>query len=146
MSTRANILLTESYTWKDAKGKEKTTTDTLYFYRHSDGYPEGTLPTLNIFMDWLKNGKIRPDLQQCGGWLIMLGALEYNTIPKYKTELEMSFGREIETTNISTIEPPNDWKVGAYEPTTAIHGDIEYLYTVNLTSLTIEVKKVNFGK
>ena len=33
MSTRANIILKDSY-------------DKLYFYRHCDGYPEGVAPTL----------------------------------------------------------------------------------------------------
>ena len=37
MSTRANIKVKDSY-------------DTLWFYRHSDGYPEGAIPTIDKFM------------------------------------------------------------------------------------------------
>lgn len=118
MSTRANIVI------KDGNSK-------LFFYRHSDGYPEGTMPTLNIFIKWMKEGKIRNNIQQCSGWLIMLGALEYNTIPKMELlaawrENAHQYG------DIETIESPADWKVGAYEPTTDIHGDIEYLYVIDL--------------
>ena len=35
-----------------------------------------------------------------------------------------------------------DWKVGAYEPTTGIHGDIEYLYTIDLTKRVLTCKDV----
>ena len=107
MSTRANVIL------KDEQDK-------LIFYRHSDGYPEGTLPTLNEFLDLLKKGTIRNNVSQSAGWLIVIGANEYKT--QY---------------------PPQDWKVGAYEPTTNIHGDIEYLYTIDLISKSIKVEKVH---
>lgn len=69
MSTRANIVIKDRH-------------DKLFFYRHSDGYPEGTLPTLNKFIDWVKSGKIRDNVSQAAGWLIILGALEYNTLPE----------------------------------------------------------------
>lgn len=124
MSTRANIIIKDSYG------------DKLFFYRHSDGYPEGTLPTLNIFMKWLKND-IRQDLQQGSGWLILLGAMEYNTIPKFKTEPSTHGGKEY--CDIDTIETPQDWKVGAYEPTTSIHGDIDYLYIIDIDKATLNV-------
>lgn len=128
MSTRANIVIKETYSYD---GKDQTSK--LFFYRHSDGYPEGTMPTLNIFLKWLKESKIRTDVQQGSGWLILLGAIEYNTIPEYKTVKEKGYGgSEYEYTDLSTIAAPKDWKVGAYEPTTGIHGDIEYLYVIDL--------------
>lgn len=51
MSTRANIIVKDKH-------------DTLWFYRHSDGYPEGTLPSLNKFLDMVKSGKIRDNVGQ----------------------------------------------------------------------------------
>jgi hypothetical protein len=33
----------------------------------------------------------------------------------------------------------SDWKCGAYEPTTGIHGDIEYLYVVDLAAKEIHI-------
>ncbi len=131
MSTRANIILKE--------GNEQ-----LWFYRHSDGYPDGTLPTLNIFMDWLKTGKIRNNLSQGAGWLIALGAMEYNTLPSFKTQPDRDFGgRAIKgSTDIESIESPKDWKVGAYEPTTGEHGDIEWLYTIDLDTKELTYKEV----
>jgi len=134
MSTRANIILKESYSYKDAEGKIINKSNELIFYRHSDGYPEGTLPTLNKFMDWLKSGKIRNDLMQCSGWLILLGAMEYNTIPKYDNTTDYP--------DIDTISDPKDWKAGAYEQTTGIHGDIEWLYTIDLNKKELTYKEV----
>jgi len=112
MSTRANIVITDG-------------TDKLWFYRHSDGYPTGTMPTLNKFLDLVKTKKIRNDVTQASGWLILIGAEEYKT--KKVDDLE---------------EGDCDWKVGAYEPTTGEHGDIQYLYTIHLTNKTITVKEI----
>lgn len=127
MSTRANIIIKDSYG------------DKLFFYRHSDGYPEVTIPSLNIFLKWLKNGNIRKDLQQGSGWLIILGAIEYNKIPSFETEEEKHYDRIYITSNLETIKTPEDWKVGAYEPTTSIHGDIEYLYIIDIDRATVTV-------
>ena len=115
MSTRAQVVI------KDAEANE------LWFYRHSDGYPEGVTPTLNKFMAWLKAGRIRDNVEQAAGWLIVLGHLEYSGKPW------------------SPVGEPDDgksglgWKVGAYEPCAcrAPHGDIEYLYTLDLDTKTI---------
>lgn len=114
MSTRANILI-------------KAGEESLWFYRHSDGYPEGTMPTLSKFMEWLKAGRIRDNLGQAAGWLIVLGHLEYRD----------------GSTDSPQFEPgsPNSgmgWKVGAYEPTTGQHGDIEWLYTIDLVKKTLK--------
>ena len=109
MSTRANVKI------KDSSGE-------LWFYRHSDGYPEGTMPTLTRFLDMVINKQIRDNIVQASGWLILLGAEEYNTSLESLKK-----------------ENYNSWKVGAYEPTTGEHGDIEYLYTIDLDALTIEI-------
>ena len=107
MSTRANVVVKNS--WGD-----------LWFYRHSDGYPEGAMPTLQKFINWIRTGRIRDNAGQAGGWLIIIGAEEYG----YKPEpTESGF---------------SGWKVGAYEPTSSVHGDIEYLYIIDLDTKTIK--------
>jgi hypothetical protein len=115
MSTRANIVI-------KAHGEE------LWFYRHWDGYPEGTMPSLRTFMEWLRDGRIRTSLGQSAGWLVIIGNTLYN----------------------SGSEPKEDkfsgWKVGAYEPTTGQHGDIEFLYTINLGEKSLTCHEVDgFG-
>ena len=124
MSTRANVLI------KDDNSK-------LWFYRHSDGYPDGALPTLKKFMEWVKEGKIRNNPSQSAGWLIMIGAEEYNYIMKY----DFKNPKNTKETKKPTITEPieNEWKVGAYEPTNGRHGDIEYLYVLDLNKMTIDV-------
>ena len=109
MSTRCNVVVKDKY-------------NEIWFYRHSDGYPEGALPTLKQFMSWV-GVKIRRNVEQAAGWLILIGATEYNNL----------------------IPEPfnNEWKVGAYEPSCGQHGDIEYLYTLDLDELTITVDNLS---
>ncbi|MFA7660850.1 MAG: hypothetical protein WCX60_06605 [Anaerovoracaceae bacterium] len=106
MSTRANIIVKDGY-------------DKLFFYRHSDGYPEGVYDTITQFMQLVDSGRIRKNVPQASGWLIMLGAKEYGT------SLE---------TLMSNDKQHYDWKIGSYEPTTEIHGDIEFLYVIDIDS------------
>lgn len=129
MSTRANVKINGGY----GEG--------LWFYRHSDGYPDGALPTLKKFMRWVKDGKIRNNASQASGWLIMIGATEYDEIFSYENG---KFDTKKKTSK-QIFEPIEDdrmsgWKVGSYEPTDDQHGDIEYLYTLDLEKLTIHVK------
>jgi len=140
MSTRANVVLTETHVWE-----EKSYTENLIFYKHSDGYPEGMMPTLEKFTDLMKDGVIRDNISQAGGWLIVLGAIEYQTL---KEGLFPESGKpSYEQDNVKVIEIletfiPNDWKVGSYEPTTRIHGDIEYLYVIDMKEKEIKVYSV----
>lgn len=106
MSTRANIIV------KDSSGDE------LIFYRHSDGYPEGAMPTLEKFINAVKAGQIRDNVGQAAGWLIVFGGMEDGHDPK--------------------TSPAMSWKVGTIEPTTQMHGDIAYLYVVDLDKKTIK--------
>ena len=115
MSTRANIKLIDD------------SDDVLWFYRHSDGYPEGALPTLTKLMNFVKEGKIRADVGQAGGWLIMFGAKEY----------EKDFDGTIHDISIPGDDKISGWKVGSIEPTIAQHGDIDYLYVVDLHNKTV---------
>lgn len=130
MSTRAQIKIIDEY------GQE------LWFYRHSDGYPEGTMPTLQKFIDWVRAGKIRDNVEQAAGWLILIGAEEYN---KTMVVVNGSYERVLKT----TLTSPSDdnlsgWKCGAYEPCACrdYHGDIEYFYTVSLAKKTIKAQAV----
>lgn len=108
MSTRASVIVTDKWGGK------------IWLYRHSDGYPDGTMPTLTKFLDWVKQGRIRADAMQAAGWLVLIGNQEY--------------GRGVEP---GEKDGPFDWKVGSYEPTDGQTGGIECLYTVDLAAKTI---------
>lgn len=129
MSTRANIILKDKH-------------DKLYFYKHSDGYPNGTLPLLKKFMRWAEQGRIRRNVEQAGGWLIIIGADQYNYIIGKD-------GEQIDCKPKKALEPnPEDisgWKVGAIEPATGIHGDIEYKYTIDLNKMEIKIHSIDEG-
>jgi hypothetical protein len=111
MSTRANIIL------KDGDSK-------LIFYRHSDGYPEGTLPILNAFLDRVKSGELRDSVSQSAGHLILMG----------RDEMHECFGK--------TIPKSYAWKASFIEPSGMLAGDAEYHYTIDLVNKTIKVKSV----
>jgi hypothetical protein len=135
MSTRCNIIIKDQY-------------EKLIFYRHSDGYPSVTLNSLCQFMQWIKEDRIRNNVEQCAGWLILLGAKEYST--EYKKNEKTGEYENIEKTDL--FAPGNDinisgWKAGAYEPSTSIHGDIEYLYTLTIDKKPqILVESVNHSR
>jgi len=101
MSTRANVVIKDEHS-------------SLWFYRHSDGYPECTAVSLIEFLSKHTKGSYRPNVGQSAGWLVIQGHKEYDS----------------ETTG---------WKVGAYEPTTGRHGDIEYLYVCDLDKMSITI-------
>jgi hypothetical protein len=67
MSTRSQIIIKDGYTEQ-------------WFYRHSDGYPQENMPELYKFMSWVNEGKIRNNVEQSCGWLVLLGAKERNTV------------------------------------------------------------------
>ena len=116
MSTRCQVIVTDGY-------------DELWFYRHSDGYPEGVKESLGLFLQWVKEGKIRDNVEQASGWLILIGQTEYGTP--------------------STPNPKDGysgWKCGAYEPSVPEqHGDIDFLYTVDLKNKTVVVQEVGYN-
>jgi hypothetical protein len=119
MSTRCNVRIKEDL-------------NEVWLYRHSDGYPEGVKPTLSKFIKNIVDGKIRNNASQSAGWLILFGADEYGE--HWKTEKKYS--RE------EVLNPVHDWKCGAYEPTTGKHGDIHFLYTINMSDKTITIKNI----
>lgn len=91
--------------------------DELCYYKHNDGYPEGVMPTLKAFMGKVKAGQIRDNVGQAGGWIMILDDSVAN-------------------------KDSTDWKASAIEPSTCIHGDIEWLYIVDLSTKTITLYNV----
>ncbi len=128
MSTRCQIVVKDNSSW----GSD------ILFYRHSDGYPEGAMPTLQKFMDWVRRGIVRDNAEQSAGWLILIGAKEYST--------NYIDGKDVPKEKL--FEPNDDssdgWKCGAYEPAGCRHGDIEYLYILNVEVKTIACYETNF--
>lgn len=136
MSTRCNIVV------KDKWDKP------MWFYRHSDGYPEGAMPILKNFMDMVRSGHIRNNASQGSGWLIILGAQEYNYHRDYTDQ--STYGKPRDDLSLNDYKPGGEgrsgmgWKVGSIEPTTGIHGDIEFLYVLDMEKMEIRYKPVGY--
>lgn len=54
------------------------------------------------------------------------------------TKYTKNFRRETVDRWIEQKDKGYGWKVGAYEPTSCIHSDVEYIYVVNLETKRIE--------
>lgn len=141
MSTRSNIKVIDDYTDESDDSPWK---QPIWFYRHSDGYPEGALPLIKTFCEWVSQGRIRDNASQASGWLILLGAKEYD-------EEWVSTPTGLNRAKKATLfEPANNdfsgWKCGAIEPTHGEHGDIEFLYTIDLGNQLLTISQVYGGK
>jgi hypothetical protein len=67
---------------------------------------------------------------QSAGWLVVRGYKEYLSGP---------------ATFIPTKDRFSGWKVGAYEPTTQLHGDVEYIYIIDLVKAELSCVEPNGG-
>jgi hypothetical protein len=105
VSTSANIIIEDGHSRQ-------------MFYRHSDGYPEGVMDSINTFMRWLSEDKIRDNVSQAAGWLIIIGNQEYGYGLKPGGEHD-------------------DWKVGAYEPVNRFVDGIKFLYYIDLKKQSV---------
>jgi hypothetical protein len=66
MSTHALITIKDEH-----KGE-------IHLYRHMDGYPKGTMPSLEKLMSWVKAGRIpSSEAGSVAGWLLLIGRDEY---------------------------------------------------------------------
>ncbi len=113
MSTRANVII------KDERSQ-------LIFYRHSDGYPGGVAKTLGEFVYLVRTNRLRDNVSQASGWLIVLGAEEYS-------DCEPSLDQIRSNTNGTGLI----FKVGAYEPCAYLSPLSEYLYEIDLAKKTL---------
>lgn len=127
MSTRASIVFRDNF-------------GTSYVYRHSDGYPETTGKDLKDFVKDYSKGALRLNVDQSMGWLIVRGHFEY------KRDDRLQFDEsDISGPKPSKEDKYSGWKVGAYEPTTSMHGDEEYIYIIDLEACTLECRVPSEG-
>ena len=121
MGTRANIKVIDT-----------RCEDVLWFYKHEDGDPNSMLPLLKKFMLKIVNGKLRDNVCQAAGWLVLFGRNEM--LASIRRLRKKGF-------DVSGSE----WKIGYIQPTTDQHSDIEFLYTLDLNNKTISVCKLENG-
>ena len=91
----------------------------------SDGYPEsehGVGALLDKFCDAIKSGRIRSDVVQSAGWLILMTVIDDQFLP-------VDF-----TAPIPDSLKSYAWKASGIEITDSIHEDIDYCYIVDMTN------------
>ncbi len=133
MSTRAQIILT------DSDGNE------LRFYKHWDGYPEETLPILEDFVGAVRQGRIRDNVEQAAGWLILLGEQERRLPWPPDEQFYDQHGKLVDNPDRDNGSgfrclPRNDNDLLLIEPCCEEHEDIDYYYTVDLSTKQISVR------
>jgi len=120
MSTRAQIII------KDSNDCEQ------WFYRHSDGDPEGVTPSLNKFCEYANGGEIRGNVDQASGWLVIIG---HRDMLEREERLLQNYSDEERERMRQGIQNVDGWKCGDYQPCgcRTLHPDIEFLYVVELS-------------
>ena len=78
-------------------------------------------------MEWVKAGRIRSNLSQAAGWLILLG----NQEDGYSNTL------------VPDSDKVSGWKAGAYEPAFLAACDADYTYVVDLATKDIRAFEGN---
>lgn len=139
MAINANIILTETHSYRSKNSLNAIKIKQLIFYRHGDGNPEAIIPVLRVFIRWIQEGKLKNSLGQCGGWLVILGAIELNAIPKF-----LFFKEKLGSNELNKIQLPKNWRCGSFEPAVTISGDIDYLYEIDIKEAKLIVKKVSY--
>lgn len=132
MSTRAQIIFQDG-------------SETLMLYRHSDGCPDCCGKDLVEFVQDYKTGAMRDNISQSAGWLVVRGHVEYKGAEMPLTTFAGKVISEALPNRIGQRPDPNNgydgWKVGAYEPTTCMHGDVEYIYIIDLQKNTLSCRQ-----
>jgi len=135
MSTRCHIQV------KEANGKIYP----IMIYKHSDGYPEGVLPFLKDFAEKFVKDR-GDDPEYCVAQILRHWAIEDNEncekrIQEYKEDAKKE-GRTDAWIPSNYARQYIGWGVCMQnEP----HGDIEYMYTVNLKNGKVRMSKPTRG-
>lgn len=96
---------------------------------------------LKRFMQYIADGKLRDNLSQSAGWLILLGASEYSSYYKDGAKHPKK-----DLTVPCEEDGSMGWKCGAIEPETGMADDAEYTYVLDIPLRTIYVHEGNDEK
>ena len=113
MSTRCQIGIYE-------QGDSPIEKPSVLLYKHSDGYPDGVLPTLQPFCERFRDGRGLEDTEYLAAWLLF----EF---------METDFKKKYGAKNFHGMEFCGFGICGDRQ----IHGDIEYFYRVDPDKIAV---------
>lgn len=127
MSTRSQIEFVQKREWEE-DGEEKSRWDRILTYKHHDGYPEGTVPVLREYYNWSTRTQ---DLEYfVATWFY------WNKRRSEKWHLDEGYSEEPDEDD---FEVPREETGFGVCPGERLHGDIEYLWIVDITNETIHM-------
>lgn len=107
MSTRCNIVIQDS-------------TSKIFLYRHMDGYPSHIVPILRKVLKQVQDHKLNAAPGQVALQVLHLGLLEYTR-----------FLRKMRKYAGGSLDFYKQTK-GFIEPTDGLHGDVAYVYSLDI--------------
>lgn len=91
--------------------------------------------SLDRFCDMIREGQIRRNVRNAGGWLILVGAAERASITQPGVKLE-------DYCPLNQCDAKKPWLVGTWEPIPWVPDDADWVHLVDLTSATWESSPV----
>ena len=142
MSTRSQLRFVQENRHENEDGETISTRRVAQVYRHSDGYPEGVLPTLAQLQALQDETGTERDPSYVASNFIFLNKLQGMGL---YLDRDGGFGGSLsiedieavlvknDVSGLSTLEQPHFLLgYGVEDPESGIHGDEEYLYVVEL--------------
>lgn len=138
MSTRSQILFRDVHRWTDDDGETQERVDEVLTYKHHDGYPKGTVPTLRRYFQYA--GARANDFEYFVASWPYYYKRQKERYDRARSYSDLKLLEEQETPE----EPRKDFEVPKQLTGLGIcgndqfHGDIEYFWVVNLNERVIE--------
>jgi hypothetical protein len=124
LATRCNVIVEDNGGYR------------IFMYRHNDGYPESVLPALAPILSALRNNK---DKDNSHDNIFVQSRLERIADLKKSAAYVAAKIEDIE----ETINGEKTYR--PFEFTTDIHGDIEWLYTLNVDTTELHYEHLRTG-
>lgn len=136
MTTRAMIMITENKNMQDIE-EEIEDTD-IFLYVHADGYPEALGEEIKEFLTYEGAKNLMGDKEYMYAWLLKKIMDDY-------VKSMIDFDKENSLYGLDEDNPlPTMKNFNGYGISSEMHGDISYLYVIDMASECLHVYE-NYG-
>lgn len=143
MSTRSQIRFVQETTYTNDDGTDETVTNAAQVYRHSDGYPDAVIPSLNQLHTLLAETGTQRDpayvaanyifLQKMKGMGLYVGE-QIGDRPSLDGDDLLAVANDRDVSGLAELDQPHFLLGYGVEEVGDIHGDEEYIYVVDIGS------------